>query len=270
MSPTETPRPRLDRRSRLRRLDAGLILVLLAVIALAAAAAAQQAPSTAETLEERGLDAAQNLFKELKAAAIRLPLAAALGSLLAWRPRRGGAPRRRSAVIETQIVLAVVGALIMLVVGASLARAFGIVGVASLVRYRSKISDPKDAGVMLSALAVGLAAGTGLFALAAFSTFFLFALLWVIEGFERPTRVFELSVRLGERTAESRPAIELLLRRFGLDYELRGASEIETTYLVTVPNEIGTSKVSKELAALAPDGKAAVEWNERSKSRAKD
>ena len=46
-------------------------------------------------------------------------------------------------MIETQIVLAVVGALVMLVVGASLAHAFGIVGIASLIRYRSKINDPK-------------------------------------------------------------------------------------------------------------------------------
>jgi hypothetical protein len=37
----------------------------------------------------------------------------------------------------------------MLVVGASLARAFGIVGAANLIRYRSKIDDPKDAVVML-------------------------------------------------------------------------------------------------------------------------
>ena len=43
----------------------------------------------------------------------------------------------------------------MLVVGSSLARAFGIVGAAGLVRYRAKIEDPKDAGVMLSTLAVG-------------------------------------------------------------------------------------------------------------------
>ena len=74
---------------------------------------------------------------------------------------RGAPGRRRAmpAVIETQIVLAIVGALIMLIVGASLARAFGIAGAANLIRYRAKIEDPKDAVVMLSTLAVGLACG---------------------------------------------------------------------------------------------------------------
>jgi hypothetical protein len=43
----------------------------------------------------------------------------------------------------------------VMVVGASLARAFGIVGAAELIRYRAKVEDPKDAGVMLSTLAIG-------------------------------------------------------------------------------------------------------------------
>ena len=94
---------------------------------------------------------------------IRLPLAGVLGAALAFRPKRRGTPTRTPAVVQTQIILTVVGALIMLVVGSSLARAFGIVGAASLIRYRSKIDDPKDAGVMLCGLAVGLASGVGLY-----------------------------------------------------------------------------------------------------------
>ena len=68
--------------------------------------------------------------------AVRLPLAAGLASVLALRPRRRGTPHRQPPVIQTQIILAIVGAVVMLVVGTSLARAFGIVGAAGLVRYR--------------------------------------------------------------------------------------------------------------------------------------
>ena len=99
--------------------------------------------------------------RDLKHALARLPIAAGLACVLAFRPRRKGTPPRQAPVIQTQIILAVVGAVVMLVVGSSLARAFGIVGAAGLVRYRAKIDDPKDAGVMLSTLAVGLAAGVG-------------------------------------------------------------------------------------------------------------
>src|SRR3982751_3692292 len=112
---------------------------------------------------------------------IALPFATMLGAALAFRPRRRGTPPRSAPVIQTQIILALVGAIVMLVVGTSLARAFGIVGAANLIRYRAKIDDPKDAVVMLCALAVGLASGVGLYLIAGIATAFLLALLWVIE-----------------------------------------------------------------------------------------
>src|SRR5207244_5513339 len=105
-------------------------------------------------------------------------------------------PMRQTAVVQTQIILAVVGAVVMLVVGSSLARAFGIVGAAGLVRYRAKIEDPKDAGVMLSTLAVGLACGVGLWLLALFATVFVLGLLWVVESFEpKATQLFVLKLK---------------------------------------------------------------------------
>src|SRR4030095_5112629 len=58
----------------------------------------------------------------------RLPLAALPATALAVRPKRRGPPPRQPAVIQTQIILAIVGALVMLVVGTNLARAFRVVG----------------------------------------------------------------------------------------------------------------------------------------------
>jgi uncharacterized membrane protein YhiD involved in acid resistance len=199
---------------------------------------------------------------ELRDAAIRLPLAVVLGSMLALRPSRRGTPPRRAAVVQTQIILAVVGSAIMLVVGESMARAFGIVGVASLIRYRSKIDDPKDAVVMLAALAVGLAAGTGLYALSVFATVFLVITLWVIESFEPQTRTFELSVKLGDKTASLQPQIEAVLRRFRARFELRQMSEEEASYIVTTPSSLRTDQAAQLLMQLDPDGKGAVVWKE--------
>ena len=214
------------------------------------------------------LDPAE-LLRELQASAVRLPVAAALGTALALRPRRRGTPVRQPAVVQTQIVLAVVGALIMLVVGASLARAFGIVGAANLIRYRSKIDDPKDAVVMLCALAVGLASGVGLFGLATFATLFLVLALWIIEGFEPQNRVFDLSIKLGEKTAVLRPRIEAVLRRYKCEYELRGQSEGEVSYHVLAPLNLHTDRVSNALTSLVATGKGAVEWDERPKAKGK-
>src|SRR5262249_20205716 len=208
-----------------------------------------------------------DLVLELKSAALRLPLAAALGTVLAVRPRRRATTPRDPAVVQTQLVLAVVGAMIMLIVGASMARAFAIVGAASLIRYRSKVNNPKDAVVMLSALAVGLASGVGLIALAVFSTLFVVALLWVIAGFEPQTRVFELSVKLGDKPADLRPRIEAVLRSFKTAFELRALSAEKASYRVTAPHEMRTDRASRALTALAPDDQGAVLWDEKSKAR---
>jgi hypothetical protein len=201
-------------------------------------------------------------------AAVRLPIAALLGTALALRPRRAGSPRRDAAVIETQIVLAIVGALIMLVVGASLARAFGIAGAANLIRYRAKIEDPKDAVVMLSALAVGLAAGVGLFGIAAVGTGFLVLTLLIIEGFETHVRTFLLTVKLGDGTSGKRPAVERILQRAKTVFELRTTGDDELVYLVNAGASVKTEELSAALAALAPkDEKTQIEWKEEKKAR---
>ena len=208
-----------------------------------------------------------NLQEEVLASLIRLPLAALLGTVLALRPRRRGTPERQPAVVQTQIVLAVVGSLIMLVVGASLARAFGIVGAANLIRYRSKIEDPKDAVVMLCALSVGLASGVGLYGLALIGTVFITLCLWVIEGFEPQTRLFELTVKMGDKTGEMRPKIEEVLRRFKSRYEIRTAAEDALIYMVTTPRAVKTDRVSNAIMELEPEGKGSVEWSEKSKDK---
>jgi uncharacterized membrane protein YhiD involved in acid resistance len=206
----------------------------------------------------------QHTIDEVRHAVIRLPLAAALAVLLAVRPRRKGTPPRQPAVIQTQIILAIVGAAVMLVVGSNLARAFGEVGAAGLVRYRAKVEDPKDAGVMLSTLALGLAAGVGLYAVAAFSAVFILAALWVIESFEPEGRkFFELKIKLGEETDNRRKDVDAILRRFHVDFDLLSSSDEEICYEVWLPLEMQKERLANALLKLDPEGHGAVEWNEK-------
>jgi uncharacterized membrane protein YhiD involved in acid resistance len=201
---------------------------------------------------------------EIGDAMVRLPLAALLGAALALRPKRRGTPPRTPAVVQTQIVLAVVGAIVMLVVGASLARAFGIVGAANLVRYRSKIDDPKDAAVMLCALSVGLASGVGLYALTIFSTAFMVAALWVIESFEPHShKHFMLKIKADKDTDGMRDRFEQTLQTYPVSFELRSASDEEVCYDVQVPIETHVDDVSNRILALDPEGHLAVEWEEK-------
>jgi hypothetical protein len=199
----------------------------------------------------------------LRRAAARLPIAAGLACVLAQRPRRKGTPQRQAPVIQTQIILAVVGAVVMLVVGSSLARAFGIVGAAGLVRYRAKINDPKDAGVMLSTLAIGLAAGVGLWLLASFGTLFILSMLWIVESFEpKAHETFLLKVKGGDPSV-LKPRLEQLLARHRIAFELRTASKEELSYEVEMPLNRKTDRLSNVILALDPENATAVEWEEK-------
>lgn len=191
---------------------------------------------------------------------IALPLATLLGTALAVRPRRRGSPRRSLPVIQTQIILAVIGAVVMIIVGSSLARAFGIVGAAGLVRYRAKIEDPKDAGVMLCTLAAGLACGVGVYGLAVFATFFIVAVLFVIESFEpKPRKVFTLEVKAKDAT-KVQAKVEAMLRRRHIHYELREVQPDELQYHVELPMEVKTEALSAEIIALDPGDGTGVEF----------
>ena len=202
---------------------------------------------------------------EIDDAMVRLPLAAALGAALALRPKRRGTPPRTPAVVQTQIVLAVVGAVVMLVVGASLARAFGIVGAANLVRYRSKIDDPE--GCRRDALrAVGR---PRLRRRALRPDDFLDRLH---GGGALGHRVLRAAVAQALHAQDQgrqghRRACAIGSRRssaiYQLPFELRSASDEEVCYDVQVPIEIQTDDVSNRILQLDPEGHLAVEWEEK-------
>jgi hypothetical protein len=245
-----------------------LLLAGLAPFGSRLRAAGAQLPDVAQTESQNPLAEQSPLLppaamKEVKDALVRLPLAAVLGTVLALRPRRRGQRQRSVLVVQTQIMLAVVGAVIMLVVGNSLSRAFGIVGAAGLVRYRSTIDDPKEAVVMLCALGAGLASGVGLYLLAPFATVFMASVLWVVEYFAPAVRkAFELTIRLKGAPA-FRSRLEGVMAGFHLDYDLIAESDEELGYGVSAPLEVRTKDISDTLRLLSGDENIAIEWDEK-------
>ena len=248
---------------------AASLAALVFILFTSAGTLGVSAQGGAPPLQEAPLDDVDR-WGGLREAVVRLPLAAALGAVLALRPKRRGTPKRTPTVIQTQIILAVVGAVIMLVVGSSIARAFGIVGAANLIRYRVKIDDPKDAGVMLCTLALGLASGVGLFYLAIFSTFFVLAVLAVIESFEPETKKkFELTVGVSEQDGDKnasdiRDRLEAVLAKFDLEYELRTTSPEAIVYAVKVPFEVESETVTDAILSLDKKNPPTVKWEKKS------
>ena len=196
---------------------------------------------------------------------LALPFAAVLGAALAFRPRRRGTPPRSAPVIQTQIMLSIVGAIVMLIVGASLARAFGIVGVASLIRYRTKIDDPKDAVVMLASLTIGLASGVELYGLALFSTLFILLLLWIVESLEaEPMKTFDLKI-VGADTATMRPRSRRSCAGITSPTSCAAPARRRSTTKPACRSRRAPIASSTAILALGPSGEIEVVWDDKKK-----
>ncbi|HSB26340.1 MAG TPA: DUF4956 domain-containing protein [Pyrinomonadaceae bacterium] len=204
--------------------------------------------------------------------ALRFSLAAFLAGVLAFRPRRGlSFSRRNPFVAQTQILMAVVAGAMMMVVGDSAARAFGIFAAASLVRFRTNIRDPKEITVLLVCLGVGLAAGVGRWDMAVILTLFVLLTLSVLEHFEQAQVFRSMEVSIDTRNVDTTNAV--LQRVFAdhkFDAELRELNRQDEddpmgkiVYLVNLNPGISTSKLSEEILSGDTENIDTVEWEQK-------
>src|SRR5687767_8538704 len=189
---------------------------------------------------------------------LRFLLAALLGAALAYRPRkRILALKRNPYVSQTQILLAIVAAALMIVVGDNAARAFGIFAAVSLVRFRTNIRDPKEITVLLISLAIGLASGVGRWDLAVVLTIFALILLWVLE-YREPEQVFRaMNLKITTRNVErTQGLLKEIFQSHGFDSELRIVAAPKgddkpgnVVYSVDVSPKVSTDDLSEEILA---------------------
>jgi len=200
--------------------------------------------------------------------ALRFSLAAFLAALLAFRPRRGA---RNPYVAQTQILMAVVAGAMMMVVGDSAARAFGIFAAASLVRFRTNIRDPKEITVLLVCLGVGLAAGVGRWDMAVILTLFVLIALTVLEYFERFQVFRSMEICVQTRSVDRTDDIlKKLFERYRFEYELRELNREDAdepmgkiVYLVNLDPVVSTSQLSDEIMTADRDNVDSVEWDQK-------
>jgi uncharacterized membrane protein YhiD involved in acid resistance len=200
----------------------------------------------------------------------RLLLAVILSGILAFRPRKNVPLFRRSLFVsQTQILLSVVAAALMLIVGDNAARAFAIFAAVSLVRFRTNIRDPKEITVLLISLALGLAAGVGQWALGIALCLFALALLWLLEFNEsaQTYRSMELTVktRNPDRTQE---VLLKIFKRLNIDAEVReitppdGKKQMGSiSYFMNLRMDMTTDKLSDRILAADPENTDGIQWS---------
>ena len=68
------------------------------------------------------------------------------------------------------VMLTMITSIVIMVIGNNLARAFGMVGAMSIIRFRTAVKDATDLMFIFFSLAIGLACGVKLFSVALFGT----------------------------------------------------------------------------------------------------
>jgi uncharacterized membrane protein YhiD involved in acid resistance len=71
-------------------------------------------------------------------------------------------PNSSRTFIGSLIFMTMIMAVVILVIGNNLARAFGLVGAMSIIRFRTAVKDVQDIVFIFFSLAIGMAAGIGL------------------------------------------------------------------------------------------------------------
>jgi hypothetical protein len=90
----------------------------------------------------------------------RLVIATALGAVVSWIYRATRGPGETTASFPpTLVLLSVLIAMVLQVVGDSVARAFSLVGALSVVRFRTVVRDTQDTAFVIFAVVVGMATG---------------------------------------------------------------------------------------------------------------
>jgi uncharacterized membrane protein YhiD involved in acid resistance len=92
----------------------------------------------------------------------KLMLGALLGAIVGYRQRL----HVQEYIVQAHVIIAFTGALMMIIIGNEIVRAFGLVGAGSIIRYRTPVRDPRALASLFVTMGLGIAVGTGLFELA--------------------------------------------------------------------------------------------------------
>lgn len=154
-------------------------------------------------------------------------------------PRSRGADR---SFLSTLVLLAVLIAVVTLVIGDNLARAFSLAGVLAIVRFRTVVDDTRDIAFVIYAVVTGMAAGGGLYWEAGLVTPLVFIATWVLQP--APTLKPPSHGLLILRMAAGRPPdlrVDETLKKYLKNYHLvgvstaRGGSALDVSYAIQLP-----------------------------------
>ena len=156
--------------------------------------------------------------------ATQLIVAAFLGLLLSFQRTPD---RYRLQLIEAHALLAIAGSMFIIIIGDNFVRAVGLLGAASVVRYRYAIPNPRDASTLILALGIGMACGSNALLVATLCTVLILIVSQLLRlfpealPFHMVSRRDQAVLRLTALDYDAMMArVDPILKRHGIEYSL--------------------------------------------------
>jgi hypothetical protein len=153
-----------------------------------------------------------------------------LGGIISYTYMKTNPSGYSQSFTLTMVLLPVIVAIIILLIGSNVARAFSLAGAFSIIRFRSAPGDPKDITFVLFTMASGLACGVGSFGYAVLFTIILCVLMFILSRTKfgvRTTLQKMLKVTIPENLGYDE-AFDEVFAKYNVAYELK---KIRTTEL---------------------------------------
>lgn len=158
----------------------------------------------------------------------------------------------------TLVILSMVVALVMMVIGNSIARAFSLVGALSIIRFRTAVKDNRDIAYVFFALAAGMAAGIGNYLIALYGVGLILLLLLILDFIRfgtSPKGVYLLRFQLIPTDTDDDSYKSIFERMLASHRQLavrtvRMGQFVEQSYLVRLRRGVTERSLLSQLSAI--------------------
>lgn len=185
---------------------------------------------------------------------ISMVLSFVLCSLIGWvyQITHRGASYTQSYV-HTLVLNGMVVAVIMLIVGSNIARAFALVGALSIIRFRNAVKETRDVGFIFFTMAVGMAVGTKFYLLAAVTAVVICLVILIMTRFNWYSRrvVSQILKVQVPNDAQFDTLFDSLFVKYTGSSELISVDSIHGGMLTELTYSVGLKKESKIQEFLA-------------------
>jgi uncharacterized membrane protein YhiD involved in acid resistance len=158
------------------------------------------------------------------------------------------------------ILLTMITALVIMVIGNNIARAFGLVGAMSIIRFRTAVKDPQDIMFIFFALGIGLASGAGMYAITLTGTILIGLAFFITARWnhDNPTKKELLLQVVSTHDPADEKAFNEALAAYCKDYKVVNVKAgcetqlglLESSFYIKLQNEAHSQKLVRQIRDL--------------------